>query len=81
MPTIKKEVKKFTITKKVEIVESDSEEISTYEKVFTKEDLEEVFEYGYGFWLRFLRNYPRVLIEGLKYDWSFISRLSKNEYL
>lgn len=38
-------------------------------------------EYGYGFWIRFLRNYPDTLINGLKVDWSFVSRLSKNNDL
>lgn len=42
------------------MIDSNSDEESNYMKVFNKEELDEVFEYGYGFWLRYLRNYPKV---------------------
>ncbi|CAD8058815.1 unnamed protein product [Paramecium sonneborni] len=83
LQTINKEIKSFDINKFKEklIIDSNSDEESNYLKVFNKDELDEVFEYGYGFWLRYLRNYPKVQIDGLKTEWSFISRLTKNDVL
>jgi len=42
-------------------------------------ELEDVEQYGYGFWCRFLTHYPKQLMKGLQNDWSFMARLTKNE--
>jgi len=51
------------------------------EKTFAGEDVEEITEYGYGFWCRFLTHYPQQLKTGLIVDWSFMARLTKNQQL
>jgi hypothetical protein len=42
------------------------------------DDLENVTEYGYGFWMRFLTLYPVRLIPGKNAAWYFVSRLTMN---
>lgn len=44
-------------------------------------DLDDVSEYGYGFWLRFLAQYPVQLKAGLNVPWSFVARLTRNQDL
>lgn len=44
-------------------------------------DLDDVSEYGYGFWLRFLAQYPVQLKTGLQAPWSFVARLTRNQDL
>ena len=36
-------------------------------------------EYGYGFWARFLTAFPTRLINGKNQPWYFVSRLTTNE--
>jgi hypothetical protein len=36
-------------------------------------------EYGYGFWMRFLTAYPERLLSGKSEPWYFIARLTKND--
>lgn len=41
-------------------------------------DNDELSEYGYGFWLRFLTAYPERLLHGKNQPWYFVSRLTVN---
>jgi hypothetical protein len=41
--------------------------------------LDDVREYGYGFWMRYLTTYPVRLVSGKKDPWYFVSRLTKND--
>jgi hypothetical protein len=42
------------------------------------DDLKNVREYAYGFWMRFLTNYPEPLLSGKNAPWYFVSRLTRN---
>ena len=44
----------------------------------TGENLKDVKEYGYGFWLRFLTRHPVPLLNGKNAPWYFVSRLTRN---
>lgn len=74
---LKFDIDKDAITKMFASPQVDQKE-PIFSKIFNEEELDNVSEYGYGFWCRFLTRYPTQLIEGLKADWSFISRLTKN---
>lgn len=39
-------------------------------------DNDELSEYGYGFWLRFLTAFPERLLNGKNQPWYFVSRLT-----
>lgn len=39
----------------------------------------ELEEYGYGFWARYLTAYPARLIAGKNAPWYFVSRLTQHE--
>lgn len=43
------------------------------------EQLQDVREYGYQFWMRFLTRHPVPLYQGKKEPWYFISRLTSNK--
>ena len=47
------------------------------DKVF--DNLDEVEEYGYAFWVRFLTDYPKRLLQGKSQPWYFLSRLTMND--
>lgn len=36
-------------------------------------------EYGYGFWLRYLTLYPKLMLNGKDAPWYFIARLAANK--
>jgi hypothetical protein len=44
----------------------------------TDENLKNVKEYGYGFWLRFMSRYPVPLLTGKNAPFYFVSRLTNN---
>jgi len=50
-----------------------------HEAEIPKKDLENVKEYGYGFWMRFLTAYPVRLLNGKNAPWYFVSRLTSNK--
>lgn len=47
---------------------------------FPKDKLpEDLNEYGYGYWLRFLTTYPKRMLVGKQAPWYIVSRLTSNE--
>lgn len=42
------------------------------------DDLSDVSEYGYGFWMRYMSRYPVALYHGRNGPWQFVSRLTSN---
>lgn len=44
-----------------------------------KKDLNDVSEYGYGYWLRFMSRFPVPLTRGKDAPWYFVSRLTVND--
>lgn len=40
---------------------------------------EDMVEYGYGFWLRFLTAYPKRMLVGKQAPWYIVSRMTKNK--
>lgn len=61
-----------------DVYDTDYDGQPVIEKAFTPEELEDPSEYGYGFWMRFLTDYPRRLISGKNAPWYFLSRLTRN---
>ena len=39
---------------------------------------DDLLEYGYGFWIRFLTYYPTRMIGGKRAPWYILSRMTKN---
>lgn len=48
------------------------------DKLFSSDELDEVNQYGYAFWFRFLTRYPETLLDGKNAPWYFLARLTKN---
>jgi hypothetical protein len=48
------------------------------DSVVVGEDLSDVSEYGYGFWLKFMTRHPAPLYNGKNSPWYFVSRLTRN---
>ncbi|CAD8140693.1 unnamed protein product [Paramecium octaurelia] len=53
----------------------------TFTKNFNADEVDNISEYGYGFWLRHLNMYPVPQNRGVQVDWTFVARLSKNDKL
>lgn len=43
------------------------------------DNLKDLEEYGYGFWLRFLTAYPKRLLNGKNAPWYFVARLTMHK--
>lgn len=55
-----------------------SEHNPKVDKKTSASNLEDLKEYGYGFWMRFLTTYPERLNAGKNQAWYFVSRLTVN---
>jgi hypothetical protein len=75
-PTVKPEPK--CIEGADEIVDAAFNRGAVANTRITGEDLKDVSEYGYGFWMRFLTRYPVALMAGKRAPWYFVSRLTTN---
>lgn len=60
------------------IVNSGAEGPKVLEKQFSDGDLIKLKEYGFGFWCRFLTNYPNRLLKGKDQTWYFMARMTQN---
>lgn len=66
----------FNIDKTLDSSFDDSDPV--FDEDSDRDDVENVVEYGYGFWLRFLTTYPKRLPNGKNAPWYFVSRLTTN---
>jgi len=48
------------------------------DKTFDDGELVDPRQYGYGFWFRFLTDYPKRLVSGKIAPWYFLARMTKN---
>ena len=45
----------------------------------TAENLKDIREYGYSYWIRYLTRHPKPMYQGKKEPWYFMSRLTSNK--
>jgi hypothetical protein len=49
------------------------------DKTFDDDELKDPpMQYGYGFWMRYLTDYPKRLVSGKNAPWYFLARLTRN---
>ena len=51
---------------------------AVFDTTLTRDQLIDVSEYGYGFWLRFMTRYPTQMFHGRTASFYFVSRLTEN---
>jgi hypothetical protein len=61
-----------------EIVDAAFDRPAVADTIVKGDDLSDVSEYGYGYWLRFLTRYPVPMWKGKAAPWYFVSRLTQN---
>lgn len=60
------------------MIDADYDKAAVADTVLTGDDLSDVSEYGYGFWLKFMTRHPAPLVSGKNAPWYFVSRLTRN---
>ena len=60
------------------MIDAAFDKAAVADTVISGDDLSDVSEYGYGFWLKFMTRHPVPLYSGKSAPWYFVSRLTRN---
>ncbi|CAK56140.1 unnamed protein product (macronuclear) [Paramecium tetraurelia] len=83
-PFVQTKVKPFDIKDRATdllVSAAPSQEKPSFTKVLSDDEVASCEEYGYGFWARYLTQYPTPQKSGMQGEWTFVSRLTKNQKL